>query len=89
VGALGVVEEDLPSLAEFVSFDVELVVEVGVEGYVEDGPEADDVPLVAAAALGTCGPPFSLEGVDVALPAAAGTDGAPHLLLEAGGHGLL
>ena len=41
---MGVVEEDLPRLAELVSFDVELVVEGLVEGYVEDGSEAPGAP---------------------------------------------
>ena len=45
VGALGVVEEDLPRLAELVPLDVELVVEGLVEGDEEDGLEAPGVPL--------------------------------------------
>ena len=32
------VEEDLAGLAELVSLDVELVVEIGIIGYVEEGP---------------------------------------------------
>jgi len=38
VGPLRVVEEDLPSLAELVSLQVELVEELGVEGDVEERP---------------------------------------------------
>lgn len=83
------VEEDLPRLAELVSFNIELVVEGLVEGDVEDGPEAPGVALLRLAALGAGSPPGSLEGVDVALPSATGADAAPHLLLEACGHGLL
>jgi len=48
VGALGMVEENLPGFSELVAFDIELVVEVGVVGYVEDGPEANGVAFVAA-----------------------------------------
>ena len=52
-------------------------------------PEAHRVPPLRLAALRAGGPPGPLEGVDVALPSAAGVDAAPHLLLQAGGHGLL
>ncbi|MCW3992406.1 MAG: hypothetical protein NWE79_06835 [Candidatus Bathyarchaeota archaeon] len=37
---IGVVEEDLAGLGEFVALHVELVKQVGVEGYVEPGTEA-------------------------------------------------
>ena len=55
----------------------------------QEGPEAPEVSLFRLAALGAGGPPGALEGVDVALPSAAGADAVPHLFLEAGGHGLL
>ena len=48
--SLGMVEEDLPRLAELVPLDVELVVERLVEGDVEDGPEAPGIALLSLAA---------------------------------------
>ena len=89
VGALGVVVEDFTCFTELEAFDVEFLEEIGVEGYVEYGPQAPRVSLFAAAALGAGGPPFSLESVDIDLPSVCWADGAPHLLLEAGGHGFL
>ena len=89
VCSLGVIVEDLPRLAELVSFDVQLMKEVRVKWYVQDGPQARRVAFLRHAALGARGPPGPLEGVDVTLPSATGADGAPHILLEAGGHGLL
>lgn len=87
VCALGVVERYLPRLG--LKLHVELGEQLGVVGYVEQRPEASGVALIGEATIGAGGPPSALEGVDIALPSAAGANGAPHLLLDACGHGLL
>ena len=62
---------------------------VWVEGYVKQRSKAHPVPLLVEASLGANRHPGLLLAVNVVLPAAAGADCAPHLLLEACGHGLL
>ena len=52
------------------AFDVELVEEIRIEGYVEDGPETDGISFFAMAALRTDGSPLSLEDVYTAFPPA-------------------
>jgi len=56
-----VVEEDFPCLPEFVALHIELVEEVGVEGYVEERLKGVWVAFLAAAALGAGGPPFARD----------------------------
>jgi len=89
VGALGVVEQDLPRLAELVSLHVELGEEVRVVGYVEQRPEAHGAVVVPTAALGARGPPLAAHVLDVAAPPADGAIGSPHAFPEGRGHGLL
>jgi len=89
VGSLGVVEQDLPRLSELEPLHVELGEEVRVVWYVEQRPEAHGAVVVSAAALGAGGPPFAAHVLDVSAPPADGAVGAPHVLPESGGHGLL
>jgi len=69
------VEEEFSGFAELKAFGVELSDEVRVVEQVKQRPEFQWVALLAYAALGAGGPSFSLQGVDVALPAAARADG--------------
>jgi len=89
VGALGVVEQDLPRLAELIPLHVELCEELRVVGYVEQRPEAHGSAVVAAAALGARRPPLPVYVLDVSAPPAAGAVGLPYVLLGGCGPGLL
>ena len=49
---LRMVEEDFPDLPELEAFHIELVVQVGVVGYVEERPQLGVGSLFGSAALG-------------------------------------
>jgi len=83
------IEEQFPRPRQLVTFKVELVEELGVEGYVQQWPQADDVSLLGGVDIGARRPPLLLVGVDIAPPSTRGADCAPHLLLQARDHSLL
>ena len=63
--------------------------QVLVEGYVQQRPEALPVSLLVETSLGADSHPGLLLAVNIARPATAWADSAPHLLFEACGHRLL
>ena len=83
------VQDEFATHGKFVALHIEFVVEVCVEGVVQQGLEAVGSSFFTNADLWTGGTPLFFNRIYVALTYSSRTDGLAHLLLEGGDHMLL